>query len=620
MKSNRLPIILSGAALGILILVIAASASYFLKLNSEADWKSQAQNLSLILTEHAAQTLLFASDAADSIEDAIPINNQKDQTQFNDYVSQRSFYDILRDKVQTNPLIEVASITSNSGQIINWSRSFPSPGLSISDRVYFQTLKQNKTKKIVFSDPVKSKGSGKWLFYASKRLQTERGEFLGTIQVGISIDNFSEFYKKVVNNIGEGASILLYKDDATLMTSFPLKEDMVGVKVNGNVKKLLIDTGLDNTVAIVNSPRLILKDQSETRIIAPRRVIGFPFIVTPMISDNVYLKSWTNALLYIWSIALLSIALLIFFTKTVLDKNLQILEELDEIAEAEESLRYSQKIIEQQNLNLDRKVKERTQELEENQLRLEKTNAMLEKSSRHKSEFLANMSHELRTPLNSIIGFSELLKEKTFGELNTKQIGYAQYIFDSGKHLLELINDILNLSKIEAGEVELILSNFSLNDIVESSISLVSERAAQAKITLGVLHDGIDYEMYADERKVKQTLLNLLTNAIKFTPAGGSVIVLVEKNTDGVTIAVTDTGIGIDPKDQDTIFETFTQVDNPFTRTTEGTGLGLSIAKYLVEKQGGWLQLQSEIGKGSIFTFFIPQQNKEIHSGVHPHS
>ena len=608
MQSNRSPIILIGITLGVLILAIATSASYFLKLNSESDWKGEAQNLSLILTEHAAQTLLFATEAVDSIESAIPKNSLINQSRYDDYVSQQSFNEILINRIKANSLIDVASITSSTGTVLNFTRSFPPPTINLAERDYFQWLKQNQSNQIFYSSPVKNKGNGKWLFYAAKRLQTESGEFLGTLQVGISIDNFSGFYKKVVNNIGAGSSISLYRDDATLMTSYPFREDMVGVKVAGNVKKLLIDADLDNTVAIVSTPRLVLKDLPETRIIAPRKVPSFPFIVSPSISDNIYLSSWINGLLYIWSIAFLSIVLVFFFIKIILAKNQLILEELDEIAKAEESLRSSQKIIEQQNLDLDRKVKERTQELEENQIRLKDSNSQLEISSRYKSDFMANMSHELRTPLNSVIGFSELLKEQTFGTLNEKQSIYTQNIFYSGKYLLDLVNDILDLSKIEAGEIELIQSTFSLNEVIQSSFSVVSQSAMKANITLQALPDGLDWEMYADERKLKQILVNLLSNAIKFTPAEGSVTIKVERSDDGVTIAVADTGIGIDSKDQAIIFESFTRVANPYTRTTDGAGLGLAITKHLIEIQGGWLQLQSELGKGSIFTFFIPQK------------
>ena len=222
------------------------------------------------------------------------------------------------------------------------------------------------------------------------------------------------------------------------------------------------------------------------------------------------------------------------------------------------------------------------------------------------------MSHELRTPLNSIIGFSELLKEKIFGELNTKQSEYVKNIFNSGKHLLDLINDILDLSKIESGEVEVFREIFSLNKTIQSCVAIVSERVKKSKLKLNVFISEGENLVYADERKMKQILLNLLTNAVKFTPEGGDITVRAESTDAGIKIVVKDSGIGIDPKDQEKIFEEFKQVENDYTRKMEGTGLGLAIVKRLIHLQNGWLKLDSVLGEGASFTFFIPK----VESGV----
>jgi signal transduction histidine kinase len=230
----------------------------------------------------------------------------------------------------------------------------------------------------------------------------------------------------------------------------------------------------------------------------------------------------------------------------------------------------------------------------------------LEIANRHKSEFLANMSHELRTPLNAVIGFSEVLLERMFGEVNEKQEEYLQDILSSGKHLLSLINDILDLSKIEAGRMELEALPFDLPAALDNALTLIKERAARNSITLGVNVDPRIGEVVADERKVKQVLLNLLSNAVKFTPEGGTITMSAVLNGGTVEIAVADTGIGIAPEDQATVFEEFRQVGTDYARKREGTGLGLALARRLVELHGGALTLQSELGKGSTFTFTIP--------------
>jgi GAF domain-containing protein len=230
----------------------------------------------------------------------------------------------------------------------------------------------------------------------------------------------------------------------------------------------------------------------------------------------------------------------------------------------------------------------------------------LEAASRHKSEFLANMSHELRTPLNAITGFSEVLLERMFGEINPKQTEYLQDILSSGRHLLSLINDILDLSKIEAGRMELTLATFHLPLALENALTLVKERAARHGIALDVDVNPTLGEFVGDERKIKQILLNLLSNAVKFTPEGGRIGVKAALAAGAVEIAVSDTGIGIAPKDQEAIFEEFRQVGGDEVRKVEGTGLGLTLTKKFVEMHGGRIWVESDVGKGSTFRFTLP--------------
>ena len=238
----------------------------------------------------------------------------------------------------------------------------------------------------------------------------------------------------------------------------------------------------------------------------------------------------------------------------------------------------------------------------------------IEAANRHKSEFLANMSHELRTPLNAIIGFSEVLLEKMFGELNDKQLDYLRDIHGSGHHLLTLINDILDLSKIEAGRMELELGSFDLHELLDSANMLVRERASRHGLSLALdVADGLG-EWVADERKVKQVVINLLSNAVKFTPAGGSVTLRARRVGDAVEIAVIDTGVGIAADQQALVFEEFRQAAGDHLRKSEGTGLGLALAKRFVELHGGTLRVESELGRGSTFAFMLPQRTVETAS------
>ncbi|WP_330474576.1 response regulator [Terrabacter sp. C0L_2] len=241
---------------------------------------------------------------------------------------------------------------------------------------------------------------------------------------------------------------------------------------------------------------------------------------------------------------------------------------------------------------------------------LERQSVELAQASRHKSEFLASMSHELRTPLNAVIGFSEVLLERMFGELNERQEDYLQDILAAGRHLLALLGDILDLSKIEAGRMELDLTTFTVDDMVVQALSLVRERAALHGIRLSLEMDGGLGAVTADELRLKQVLLNLLSNAVKFTPDGGSVDVRAWRDREEVVITVTDTGIGIDPADQDRIFDSFQQGERSAS-SSEGTGLGLTLSRRIVELHGGRLWLSSRPGEGSTFGLSIPQPDAE---------
>ena len=236
---------------------------------------------------------------------------------------------------------------------------------------------------------------------------------------------------------------------------------------------------------------------------------------------------------------------------------------------------------------------------------VEDKSRQLEAASRHKSEFLANMSHELRTPLNAIIGFSEVLLERMFGDLNEKQEEYLRDIYTSGQHLLSLINDILDLSKIEAGRMELEPAAFDLPTTIENALTLVRERAGRRSIALHQAVDRRVSQIRGDERKIKQVLLNLLSNALKFTPEGGRVEVRA-RLVDGMAgVSVADTGIGIAPQDQEAVFEEFRQVGTA-AKKVEGTGLGLALSRKFIELHGGRIWLDSEVGAGSTFTFTLP--------------
>ena len=241
---------------------------------------------------------------------------------------------------------------------------------------------------------------------------------------------------------------------------------------------------------------------------------------------------------------------------------------------------------------------------------LERQSAALAVASQHKSEFLASMSHELRTPLNAIIGFSEVLLERMFGELNERQDDYLRDIWSSGKHLLELLNDILDLSKIEAGQMVLSRSKFAVRESLDYCLSMVRERALQQRILLSLEVDPEVGLLDADRLRFRQVVLNLLSNAVKFTPEGGRVDVRASIRGQDLVVLVTDTGVGVQAEDRERIFDSFQQ-GTQSSGQVEGTGLGLTLSKRILELHGGRIWVESEAGKGSTFGIALPAGSEE---------
>jgi signal transduction histidine kinase len=277
----------------------------------------------------------------------------------------------------------------------------------------------------------------------------------------------------------------------------------------------------------------------------------------------------------------------------------------DELGALAEEFNHMAARLQESHSNLEQKVRERTRELAEALGELDEKSRQLEAASRHKSEFLANMSHELRTPLNAVLGFSQVLRERLFGEVNEKQEEYLDDIITSANHLLALINDVLDLSKVEAGQLELELEPFSLREALERGIVMVRERAMTDGVHVALTEAPDGEVVTGDARRVRQVIFNLLSNAVKFTPAGGAVEIRAAHVDGEVRVTVTDTGPGIAREDHERIFEEFQQTAAGVEQR-EGTGLGLALSKRLVELHGGRIWVDSELGRGSTFVFTLP--------------
>ncbi len=288
------------------------------------------------------------------------------------------------------------------------------------------------------------------------------------------------------------------------------------------------------------------------------------------------------------------------------------LREMWKVAERQADLESANQAATQSNQQLRDEVAQRRRAQQE--LELAKTCA--EAANRAKSEFLANMSHELRTPLNAVIGFSDILAEQVCGPLNENQQEYVVDILESGQHLLALVNDILDLAKIESGTMEVEWSTLDFQVLIERIVQVFRERAVRAGIQLRADIAPEIVAVRADQRRMKQLLYNFLSNALKFTPEGGEITIAARWERDELRISVADTGVGIAEHDQKRIFDSFYQVDSTLTKTKQGTGLGLALVRQIAEMHQGRVWLESEVGKGS--TFYVQWPARCTSQSDHP--
>ncbi|MGK5045824.1 ATP-binding protein [Janthinobacterium sp. GB4P2] len=559
---------------GLLALSIVASG---VLLHREAidDWKQDLSRLSLLLAENTAQSMTAARLVLDSVSNDILATAPVDAHALAAAVGTPAMHQMLLHKISGVPQVDVVSIVGSDASVLAFSRAYPAPSIRLDERDYFEYHRRHPDGGMHVSAPVQNKGNGAWTFYISRRISGPDGRFLGVVLVGLSCDFFSKFFQST--SIGEHTAFSLYRSDYTLLARWPAVPAMMGKRnLTGSTYRLL-EQGKTDGVLQVDSPRAAEQGRMVDRLAGIRLVRDYPLAINVTITDDVYLAAWRRMLRTMGGAAVISLLVLALAIALIM------------------ALLRRQERDEAMALAL--------------QARAEAANAA-------KSRFLAIMRHEIRTPM------AELLQET---ELGASQQQYAQRIGDGVQHLMRILNDILDLSKVEAGQMGIELRDFDPRLLLDDVLALHRPQADGKKLHLvSEIGNSVPQRVCSDRTRLAQILGNLLSNAIKFTPSGSVTVRLhLEAATpDGASAclvaSVNDQGIGMSQQQLSRIFEPFCQADDSIGGAYGGTGLGLSICKYLVALLGGEIFCSSAPGAGSRFTVRIPCQAAQAAAAATP--
>jgi len=568
-RSSRRLSVVGGA---VILVAIAAAGLLIWDLRQDAadTYRREIDNSGVLIAEQMSRSLqavdLIVQDVIDHVHDV----QIQTPAQFSKLAATRDFNEFLVDDLKNVPQADALTLVDAGGTVINYSRGWPVKPVDVTDRDFYRYLRDHADAKAYISEPVQNRTTGVWTFYVARRIENAKGQFLGIADAAMAIDYIEDFYEAVT--LLPNGSVTLLRRDGVFLGRYPHKDELLGRRM---------PTGRWFDAVREGSGDFVVRSfDNIDRHISVHPLRDFPLVVNVTVPVNEALAHWrvqTTVIVIATIFVVVGFALLF----SALGEQF-------------------------------RRLERQARELKQSTVELRAAKELAETSNRAKSMFLATMSHELRTPLNAVIGFAQVMEQAMFGPVPARYREYATLIHRSGEHLLSIINDILDIAKLQSGKTELRLETAAIAKLVDETVQLVASRAEESglELTQAIAPELPAVEM--DVTRIRQVLLNLLSNAIKFTPRGGRVEIAVRAQNGAVTVIVSDTGVGMKEDEIPKALEPFGQVNNAMARAQEGTGLGLPLSKSLVELHGGRFSLVSRPGAGTTVTFTLPVAEAEI--------
>jgi signal transduction histidine kinase len=473
-----------------------------------------------------------------------------------------------------SPVVHIM-IADADGKVLATSADYHGPRVSVAERDYFQAQRDNPNLGLFLGTPVIGKITKRLVISATRRLETKDGRFAGILVFSLLPEALTALHREV--NLGTTSTINLLRSDGTVLARYSSENGLDKSQIGVKAVSLVPWTGVSLAEFSSQCPL-----DGITRLHSWRKVKGYPLFVVVALGEAEALAGANHQARIVIGLGIMALSLPLIMM-VILNRQIfcRVRHAIALDAETEKVRRTNQELI---------LARRRSEE-----------------ANQAKSTFLANMSHELRTPLNAILGFSEIIRDKVIGNDADRHAQYAADIHQSGTHLLNIVNDILDVAKIEAGKLELCEENVKLEKILQESLAATERQASAADVHLTSMASDQGILIYGDKTKLKQIVINLLSNAIKFTQPGGIVSIMAAPNREsGLSVAIRDTGIGMTEEEIRHALKLFCQVDNSLSRRFKGTGLGLPLAIQLTELHGGTLAIESTPGSGTTVIVRLP--------------